>query len=287
MSLKVSETLHAKGGGFLCLLKLRDRKFKKLKVTCHANGVFECTCMLLFPLRFLHPFAPFQDLALAPTLCFSLCHPLVRRFRGISNRQIRGGGHGILSPLGHGVGSRSRRSRRDATRPLQAARILLAMWSRRRRLVTASTARRGRAPEHKLFRSAGKQVLKGSPYRDVWTSAAAQGALRRLRGGAGSLPAGGLRLRITGGRVGFSPSSISNGRWQDFDGGGGKDEPRQAGLGGTAGRPWTWAAEQGTGGRGAAAAGWGRGPGIDGCVGGAPPTVNIEWHTWTLCLHRS
>ena len=192
---------------------------------------------------------------------------------GISNRQIRGGGHGILSPLGHGVGSRSRRSRRDATRPLQAARILLAMWSRRRRLVTASTARRGRAPEHKLFRSAGKQVFKGSPYRDVWTSAAAQGALRRLRGGAGSLPAGGLRLRITGGRVGFSPSSISNGRWQDFDDGelaAARTSLGKPDLGGTAGGPWTWAGEQGTGRHGAAAAGRGRGPGIDGCAGGGP-----------------
>ena len=49
MSLKVSETLHAKGGGFLCLLKLRDRKFKKLKVTCHANGLLHVLVRCYFP----------------------------------------------------------------------------------------------------------------------------------------------------------------------------------------------------------------------------------------------
>jgi hypothetical protein len=47
--------------------------------------------------------------------------PLLDRRIGDFDPWIRGGGHGLFSPLGHGVGGRSRRSRRVTTLPLHNA----------------------------------------------------------------------------------------------------------------------------------------------------------------------
>ena len=94
-------------------------------------------------------------------------------------RGIRGGGHGLSSPLGHGVGGRSRRSRRGTTLPLHARCILLA-GSRQPRWWTE--------PQSILFRRLLRQAgpfwssRGGSIQRCMDLSAAARGGPRRLRG---------------------------------------------------------------------------------------------------------
>jgi hypothetical protein len=85
--------------------------------------------------------------------------PLLDRRIGDFDPWIRGGGHGLFSPLGHGVGGRSRRSRRVTTLPLHNARHPLS-------LVTAAPGL-GASNSYSAI-SGTPGVQGGGPYSDVW-----------------------------------------------------------------------------------------------------------------------
>ena len=73
---------------------------------------------------------------------------------------IRGGGHGLFSPLGHGVGGRSRRSRRVTTLPLHNARHPLS-------LVTAVP---GLGSSNTFSARCGQQEIKGGVHTAMYGS---------------------------------------------------------------------------------------------------------------------
>jgi hypothetical protein len=122
---------------------------------------------------------------------------------------IRGGGHGLSSPLGHGVGGRSRQSRRVTALPLHARRTFLA-GSRRPRWWT-------RAPNHTVLPTVAANrddlELKGGVHTAMYGSLCCRpGGPSALAWRSGLGPCWWSPVRMTGDREGcFRPRTSAAG----------------------------------------------------------------------------